>query len=145
MIIKPITRRQSEVLEFIKLFIGKEGYPPTVREIAEHMDYQSSSTAFHLIEQLVRKGYITKGDSPRTIQIVGRVNQNDKDELIEELRRELKQAQEREREFQGMAESIGAYASGAPIIKYQEIENIINSSWLINYGKPGLSEMEGTE
>ncbi|WP_160297221.1 hypothetical protein [Paenibacillus sp. IHBB 10380] len=30
-----------------------------------------------------------------------------------------------------MAESIGAYASGAPIIKYEEIENIINSSWLI--------------
>ncbi|WP_052675980.1 LexA family protein [Paenibacillus sp. IHBB 10380] len=82
MIIKPLTQRQSEVLDFIKFFIGKEGYPPTVREVAEYMKYQSTSTAFHLIEQLVRKGFVTRGDSARTIRVI------DRGELEEPVRKQ---------------------------------------------------------
>lgn len=67
---KPLTRRQAEVLEFIKVFVAKNSYPPTVREIAEHMGLQSSSTAFQLLEQLVRKGFVTKGAGPRTLRVV---------------------------------------------------------------------------
>ncbi|GAA0390326.1 MarR family transcriptional regulator [Paenibacillus motobuensis] len=67
---KPLTRRQAEVLQFIKSFVSKNGYPPTVREIADHMHYQSASTAFQLLEVLEKKGYITKSDSPRTIKVI---------------------------------------------------------------------------
>ncbi|GIO84562.1 hypothetical protein J25TS5_14940 [Paenibacillus faecis] len=67
---KPLTRRQAEALEFIKAFLAKNGYPPTVREIAEHMGYHSSSTAFQLLEQLVRKGFVTKGAGPRMLRVV---------------------------------------------------------------------------
>lgn len=67
---KPLTRRQAQVLDFIKAFVAKNSYPPTVREIAEHMGLQSSSTAFQFIEQLVRKGYVTKGTGPRTLRVV---------------------------------------------------------------------------
>lgn len=67
---KPLTQRQAMALEFIKAFIVKNSYPPTVREIADYMQYQSSSTAFQLLEQLVRKGYIKKGPGPRMLRVL---------------------------------------------------------------------------
>ncbi len=33
---RPITKRQQEVLEFIRTFIRKNKYPPTIREISEY-------------------------------------------------------------------------------------------------------------
>lgn len=35
------------------------------------MHYNSSSIAFNILEQVVRKGYIKKGTGPRELQIVG--------------------------------------------------------------------------
>ncbi|WP_431785723.1 LexA repressor [Paenibacillus lactis] len=67
---KPLTRRQYEVLEFIKSFIARNGYSPTVREISEHMGYSSASTAFSIVERLIKKGKIRKNRGPRTIHLV---------------------------------------------------------------------------
>ncbi|AZS15342.1 hypothetical protein [Paenibacillus lutimineralis] len=86
---KPLTRRQTEALQFIKSFVSKNGYPPTVREIADHMQYQSASTAFQLLEVLVRKGYIKKGSRPRELQIVGYESMAEKDAEIARLREAL--------------------------------------------------------
>ncbi|BFH63932.1 winged helix DNA-binding protein [Paenibacillus azoreducens] len=68
--IKPLTRRQAEVLEFIKSFVSSNGYPPTIREISRFMNHQSPSSAFKLLEQLVNKGFIKKGPGPRMLQIL---------------------------------------------------------------------------
>lgn len=65
---KPLTLRQSQVLQFIKSFTDEKGYSPTVREIANHMHYESSSTAFCIIEKLIEKDCISKGNGPRTIR-----------------------------------------------------------------------------
>ncbi|WP_438350917.1 hypothetical protein ACP8HI_09870 [Paenibacillus sp. FA6] len=46
---KPLTWRQTEALAFIKSFIINNTYPPTVREIAEHLNLKSHSTAFCLL------------------------------------------------------------------------------------------------
>ncbi|WP_438350422.1 hypothetical protein ACP8HI_07140 [Paenibacillus sp. FA6] len=67
---KPLTWRQTEAMDFIKSFIIKNTYPQTVREIAEHLDLESHSIAFCLLEQLVSKGYVKKGVGPRMIQVV---------------------------------------------------------------------------
>lgn len=67
---KPLSRRQSEALDFIKAFVAKNGYPPTVREIGENLGLQSSSTAFNLLEQLVKKGYVSKGPGPRMLRVI---------------------------------------------------------------------------
>lgn len=67
---KPLTRRQGEALEIIKSFVANNGYPPTVRELADQLGLQSSSTAFNLLEQLVRKGFINKGPGPRTLRVI---------------------------------------------------------------------------
>ncbi|WP_059043995.1 LexA family protein [Paenibacillus rubinfantis] len=67
---KPLSQRQTEALEIIKSFVAQNGYPPTVREIGENLGLQSSSTAFNLLEQLVKKGYVSKGPGPRMLRVV---------------------------------------------------------------------------
>lgn len=55
-----LTSRQEEILDTLKKFIAKNGYPPTVREIASIMDLNSPATIhFHLLK-LEEKGYIKK-------------------------------------------------------------------------------------
>ncbi|MCB0874545.1 MAG: repressor LexA, partial [Thermoleophilia bacterium] len=39
-----LTKRQSEIFEFIKGYLDKTGYPPTVREIGKAMGLHSPST-----------------------------------------------------------------------------------------------------
>ena len=55
-----LTSRQEEILDTLKKLIAKNGYPPTVREIASIMDLNSPATIhFHLLK-LEEKGYIKK-------------------------------------------------------------------------------------
>lgn len=69
---KPLTNRQQQTLEFIKSFIAQKGYAPSVTEVAELLQLKSRSTAHSLVEQLVRKGFLTKTDNEvRTLQVVG--------------------------------------------------------------------------
>lgn len=83
---KPLTRRQIEALDYIKSFVANKGYPPSIRELAEGMKLLSSSTAFNVLEQLVRKGYIKKGNGPRELQIIGFDSSAEKDKEIARLR-----------------------------------------------------------
>ncbi|MBI2870958.1 MAG: transcriptional repressor LexA [Candidatus Omnitrophica bacterium] len=64
-----LTARQGEILGFIRAFIDRHGYPPTVREIGRHFRIQSSSVFDHL-EALKRKGHLEKqGFKPRALRI----------------------------------------------------------------------------
>ena len=56
---KELTERQQTILEFIKQFIRKEGYPPTVRELAQKFEMKSSSMFDHLTA-LERKGFLKR-------------------------------------------------------------------------------------
>ena len=39
-----LTKRQKEILEFIKKYTNKKGYPPTVREIGKELGLSSTAT-----------------------------------------------------------------------------------------------------
>ncbi|GEM_PF-251582 len=68
---QPLTRVQQQALDFIETFIKRNGYSPSIRELASAMKYESSSTAHNLLERLERKGYISKETSgPRTIRLL---------------------------------------------------------------------------
>ena len=54
---KPMTDRQQAVLEFVEEFCARQGYPPTVREVAAHFGIQPRAAADHL-EALKRKGQL---------------------------------------------------------------------------------------
>ncbi|MNC27095.1 LexA repressor [compost metagenome] len=69
---RPLTNRQKETLGLIKSFISQKGYAPSVTEVAELLKLKSRSTAHSLVEQLVRKGYLTKTENEvRTLRVVG--------------------------------------------------------------------------
>ena len=58
-----LTKRQSEVLNFIKEFMVSHGYPPTVREICNSLGLSSPATAHSHLAQLESKGYIKKNSN----------------------------------------------------------------------------------
>jgi repressor LexA len=54
---KPLTDRQQSVLTFVEEFCSRQGYPPTVREVAAAFGIQPRAAVDHLAA-LKRKGYL---------------------------------------------------------------------------------------
>lgn len=66
------TRRQMEILNFIRDILEKKGIPPTIREIGEAVGLSSSSTVHSHLACLERKGCLRRERSkPRSIEILG--------------------------------------------------------------------------
>lgn len=66
-----LTKRQQEVLDYIKSYIVSHGYPPTVREIGRALDISSPATIHVHLNNLVEKGFIKKENSKnRTIELL---------------------------------------------------------------------------
>jgi len=66
-----LSKRQLEVLTYIKKYISENGYSPSVRDICKGCNLSSSSTVHAHIQTLVNKGYIKKGNNKfRTIEII---------------------------------------------------------------------------
>lgn len=57
---KPITKRQKEILDFVRDFITDNSYPPTLNEIRENFGLSSISTVHQHINVLTNKGYLKK-------------------------------------------------------------------------------------
>jgi len=60
-----LTKRQSEVLRYIQSGVLKNGYPPTLREIASFFKIQSVRTIFDHIVALEKKGYLKRDRGKR--------------------------------------------------------------------------------
>jgi repressor LexA len=56
---KPLTEKQQAVLDFVEEFFARQGYPPTVREVAAYFGIQPRAAADHL-EALKRKGHLRR-------------------------------------------------------------------------------------
>ena len=56
----PLTKRQSQILEFIDSAIRDNGYPPTVREIGQAVGLNSPSTVHNHLNTLQDKGYLRR-------------------------------------------------------------------------------------
>jgi len=66
----PITKRQKEVLDFVRVFIDDKGYSPTLEEIKKRLRLSAVSTVHQHINALIDKGYIEKFDNlARAIKI----------------------------------------------------------------------------
>jgi repressor LexA len=65
-----LTRRQSEVLDFLRSYIDEQRYAPSFEEIAEHFKFQSLATVHEHLSNLERKGYIKRSpNESRAIEI----------------------------------------------------------------------------
>lgn len=65
-----LTKRQKQVLDFIKFYIEKRGYSPSLEEIKNHFGLASASTAHYFVSILENLGYLNKEENqPRSIGI----------------------------------------------------------------------------
>lgn len=66
-----LTDRQKEILDTIKKYIAKNGFPPTVREIGKELNLSSPATTHFHLSKLESKGYIKKDKSKnRTLELL---------------------------------------------------------------------------
>jgi len=77
-----LTKRQLQTLDFIRQSINQRGYPPTLREIGEHMGIRSTNGVNDHLRALERKGYLRREDmKSRALKLVealdvGAANEN---------------------------------------------------------------------
>ena len=60
-----ISKKQQEILDYLKSEIVRRGYPPTVREICDAVHLKSTSSVHSHLESLEKNGYIRKAQGNR--------------------------------------------------------------------------------
>lgn len=66
-----LTVKQEKVLNELKKYLAKKGYPPTVRELCELTNLNSTATIHVHLDHLQEKGYIKKAkEKNRTIELL---------------------------------------------------------------------------
>lgn len=65
-----LTKKQKQILDYIKSYISKKKISPTIEEIRKHFKLSALSTVHQHIEELEKKGFIEKnGSSARGIEL----------------------------------------------------------------------------
>lgn len=100
-----LTKRQSEIFEFIKSQVDKTGYPPTVREIGAALGLHSPSTVHAHLAKLEKSGVLRRDPSkPRAIEI-----------LVDRAKRVMAPG----------VPLVGQVAAGSPILAEENIEELL--------------------
>ena len=100
-----ITKKQQEILDYIKDEILNRGYPPAVREICEAVSLKSTSSVHSHLETLEKNGYIRRDPTkPRAIEIC--------DDNFQMVRTEMVSIP-----------VVGRVAAGTPILAEENIES----------------------
>lgn len=81
-----LTKRQEDILTYIKKFMVTHGYPPTVREIGKDLGVSSPATIHTHLSNLEKKGFIKKEETKnRAIELLVENEFVEKDEHIVEV------------------------------------------------------------
>lgn len=68
---REMTKRQQQILDFIRSELNLRGYPPSVREIGEAVGLSSSSTVHSHLAALEAKGFIRRDPTkPRALEVL---------------------------------------------------------------------------
>jgi repressor LexA len=66
-----LTKRQQEIFDFVKRYVGEHGYPPTVRDIGKAIGLASSSTVHAHLANLEKLGLLRRDPTkPRAIEVL---------------------------------------------------------------------------
>jgi repressor LexA len=66
-----LTKRQQEILDYIKRYSAKHGYPPTVRDIGKAIGLASSSTVHAHLANLEKVGLLRRDPTkPRALEVL---------------------------------------------------------------------------
>ncbi len=65
-----LTKIQAKVLNFVEQASSEDARPPTMREVADHFGWSSTSTAQQHLAALERKGHLSRTpNSPRSLRV----------------------------------------------------------------------------
>jgi repressor LexA len=104
-----LTKRQQEILDFIKSYSAEHGYPPTVRDIGGAVGLASSSTVHAHLANLEKLGLLRRDPSkPRALELL--------DRAMESVREMVKPT--------GLP-LVGSVAAGQPILAEENIEDYV--------------------
>jgi repressor LexA len=66
-----LTKRQQEIFDYVRSYVGEHGYPPTVRDIGKAIGLTSSSTVHAHLANLEKLGVLRRDPSkPRAIEVL---------------------------------------------------------------------------
>jgi repressor LexA len=105
-----LTKRQQEIVDFIKRYSARHGYPPTVRDIGSAVGLASSSTVHQHLANLERIGMLRRDPSkPRAIEFI--------DRAVQEVRNIVRP---------NSLPLVGAVAAGQPMLAEENIEEYVS-------------------
>lgn len=122
-----ISKKQEEILEYIKAQILQRGFPPAVREICDAVNLKSTSSVHSHLETLEKNGYIRRDPTkPRAIEIL--------DDMFNLTRREMVQVP-----------ILGRVAAGEPLLAQENIEDYypIPIEFIKNNNEVFMLEVQG--
>lgn len=110
-----LTFQQIETLEFIKTFLDRRGYSPSIKEISNSLDIKSTSSVHKILSFLEEKKYILREQGKnRSIRINTEKDENDLDFQVTSL------------------PLLGVISAGKPILAIENVEEYIPipNQWL---------------
>lgn len=118
-----LTKRQTEILDFIQEYLDTNGYPPTVRDIGGAVGLTSSSTVHAHLANLEKAGAIRRDPTkPRALEILA----SRTSDAVEATRRAAGRIGEAVVNTTAGLPLIGSVAAGGPIVAEQNIEEYID-------------------
>lgn len=112
-----LTPRQRKVLEVIRDWVERHGYPPSVREIGDAVGLTSTSSVHHQLRTLERKGYLRRDPNrTRAVDVRPPDDPADGTDITEELRAA--------RPSPAFVPVVGRIAAGGPILAEQAVEEV---------------------
>ena len=105
-----LTKRQQEIVDFIKKYSARYGYPPTVRDIGRAIGLTSSSTVHAHLANLEKAGMLRRDPSkPRAIEL-----------LVDKAKRVALPGGD------GGLPVVGQVAAGQPVLAEENIEEYVD-------------------
>lgn len=115
-----LTPRQRRILEVIREWVGRFGYPPSVREIGEAVGLTSTSSVAHQLRALERKGYLRRDPNrPRAVGVLPA------DSTAHEAAQDAATLSgESARPSPVFVPVVGRIAAGGPVLAEQAVEDV---------------------
>jgi repressor LexA len=115
MLAEELTGRQRLILEFIREWVERHGYPPSVREIGEAVGLVSPSSVAYQLKELEKKGYLRRDPNrPRAVDV----------RQPSDLSPEEEEAARAARPTPAYVPVLGRIAAGGPILAEQAVEDV---------------------